>query len=503
VEFGRLQEAQAPELVEFSSRQVMGDYYSDANVRARIVEFLGGTSLAGASCHYLTTGDASDFQHRRPLPVGDLIELFDRNVDICRSLWDRLSLIADLDIEYVNFDHPAEAFLEPERIFDMQAPVERVVEKLLLKFGIVPLHCLSGRGHHFVWRVRQDSATFAWLARLGHVPSSLWEMSARPHAPNGEAVSPSLAAAFAGLGLVMEYLAHRVKELAAGRSGVPVELTAVEVGGGHRGREMISVDVSEYGDPLHSRVMRVPFTFYLKPQYQSWQIGEELLRKLPGIFCIPLHEMSWREGIVAMRDPLMTSELAARASVGIPEFSEAMGNLVAEYEASTLAAFHAWFYSVEHHPPEQWLETYDRTPMNILPACVRTPLLDPNDLLLRPSSIRLITRVMLALGWHPRHIAGLIRSRFERDYGWGSQWLDADPATRADFYTRLFAGLFATGRDDLVDFNCQSTKEQRICPAAECSANLELFRQSALARRRYDHLAHRPFNGLFLPEEHH
>jgi hypothetical protein len=46
-----------------------------------------------------------------------------------------VSLIVDLDIEYVNFDNPAEAFLELERVFDIQAPVERIVEELLLKFG--------------------------------------------------------------------------------------------------------------------------------------------------------------------------------------------------------------------------------------------------------------------------------------------------------------------------------------------------------------------------------
>ena len=484
------------------SQGMLKNYYTDPNVRARIVEFLGGSSVAGATCHYITTGDAADFQNRRPLPASDLISLFDSGVDICRSLWDRVSLIVDLDIEYVNFDYPAEAFTEPERTFDMQSPVERLVEELLLKFGIVPLHCLSGRGHHFVWRIRQDSATYQWLARLGRVPPSLWEISARPHPPNGEAVCSSLTAAFAGLGLVMEYLAHRVKELAASLTGIPVELTAVEVGPGRRGREMISIDISEYGDPLYSRALRVPFTSYLKPQYQSWLIGEDLLRKLPALFCIPLHEMSWRQGIVVMRDPQMTAELAARASVKIPEFSEAMGNLVAEYEESALAKFHTWFYSVEHHPPEQWLDTYDRTPMNILPACVRTILVNPNDLLLRPGEMRMVTRVMLALGWHPRHIAGLIRSKFERDYGWGSQWFDADPAMRADFYTRVFSGLFAVGRDDLVNFNCQSSKEEKICPVADCPANLELFRRSALARRRYDHLAHRPFNGLFLPEEH-
>jgi hypothetical protein len=283
-------------------------------------------------------------------------------------------------------------------------------------------------------------------------------------------------------------------------SGVPVELTAVEVGSGHRGREMISVDISEYGDPLHSRAFRVPFRRYLKPRYQSWLIGEGVLKKLPGLFCIPLHEMNWRQGIVVMRDPRMTAELAARASVRIPDLTEAMGNLVAEYEASPLAKFHAWFYSAEHDPPESWLKTYDRTPMNILPACVRTILLNPNDLLFRPSGMRMVTRVMLALGWHPRHIAGLIRSKFERDYGWGSQWEDADPATRADFYTRVFSGLFVTGRDNLVDFTCKSCQEGRTCLAADCLGNLEIFRQSALARRRHD--AHRPFNRLFLSEKH-
>ena len=47
---------------------------------------------------------------------------------------------------------------------------------------------------------------------------------------------------------------------------------------------------------------------------------------------------------------------------------------------------------------------------------------------------------MLALGWHPRHIAGLIASKYARPFGW-TQFQGGDPATRADFYTRVFAGL--------------------------------------------------------------
>lgn len=94
---------------------------------------------------------------------------------------------------------------------------------------------------------------FARLAGLGRGTGSLWEISARPHEPDGASVPYKLASAFAGLGLVMEYLAHRIKELAAPLCHIPVELTAVETDYGAQVREMISVDISEYGDPLHSR----------------------------------------------------------------------------------------------------------------------------------------------------------------------------------------------------------------------------------------------------------
>ena len=92
--------------------------------------------------------------------------------------------------------------------------------------------------------------------------------------------------------------------------------------------------------------------------------------------------------------------------------------------------------------------TYDRTPLETLPEGVRDALLFPNDLLLRPTTIRAVTETLVARGWHPRHVAGLIRSKFERDYGWGNQWKDYSPAMRADFYVRIFAGLKTSVADD-------------------------------------------------------
>ena len=476
-------------------------YYGDTNVRARILEFIGAATGGESSCEFLTGSDDSSSPPFRSYSPQSLNLLLDCGFEICRSLWDRTDLIADFDIEYVNFDNPAEAFVDPERVLAIQEPVQQTIQRLLEEYRIEALHVLSGRGHHFVWRIEQNSAVFGTLAEIGQGPPSLRATEQERHPPSGNTVPLELARAFAGLGLVMEFLAHRVKQIAAPLTKIPVELTAIEVGPSDHGREMISIDVSEYGDPLYSRMLRVPFSVYLKPWQQPWGFSVDVLARLKPLFVIPLQGIDWREGVFAMRDPRLAAELAAQVSTKIPDATNGTGKLVTDYWNSKLAQFHASFYSQEQHPAELWPETYDRLSLEILPACARIALETPNDLLLRPAYIRRLVRVMLALGWHPRHIAGLICSKYCRDFGW-TQFVNVDPATRADFYTRVFAGLFAAGTDDLVDFNCTSAQEQGTCTFSTCGFNLLQFKKSALERRAHDKLAHRPFNRLFLSSKH-
>lgn len=476
-------------------------YYRSAAVRARLREFLGGDSLGEATCRYLAKGEATALHLYEHHPVAELDLLLDEGVEIARSLWDANSLIADFDVEYVNFDRPEEAFLNPERAFALQVPVQKTIESLLASYGIAPLHFLSGRGHHFIWRIAQDSSAFLCLKKLGHGSPSLWKAIADQPAPDGEIAPTDLARAFAGLGQVMEFLAHRVKAIAARASEIPVELTAVEVGPSDRGREMVSLDISEYGDPLTVRLLRVPFSVYFKPWQQRGSIADEVLSEMGPLFVIPPGGRTLPEALSIMRSPGLTADLAATARTEIPDGSGAMEHLIADYEASSLRKFHDDFYALEHEPPERWPATYDRVPLEVWPACGRLILEQPNDLLLRPSCIQRVVRVLLALGWHPRHIAGLIRSKYERDFGW-TQFTGCNPATRADFYVRVFAGLFATGHDDMIDFNCTSAQEQGLCFFNNCNDNLLRFKEAALFRRDHDKLAHRPFNRLLLPTEH-
>lgn len=447
-----------------------------------MLEFLGGSSLENATSVYITGEDSSPDVWFTPRPLGDLWRCLDEGFDVGRSLWDRRSLVAHLDIEYVNFDFPAAPYIDPVRAFDLQRPVVDAVQEVLLAYGIAPLHVLTGRGHHFVWRIDRHSIAFESLAKFGRLPASLRARNAQPQPPNGETVEPKLGAAFAGLGQVLEYVAHRVLQRSATECEIPVMFTAVEAGGNGRGREVISIDLSEYGDPLHTRGMRIPFSAYLKPQQQRWKLGD-VVDQIPPLFLIPLHEMDERQGLLAMRDIGQVVEIAQQASVQIPDQSAGSESLVSAYTASRLADWHEFFYSQEHDPCERWAATYDCTPLESLPVCARVILEQPNELLLKPAAIQHIVRILLAVGWHPRHIAGLIRSKYERDYGWGDKWFLYDASARADFYTRLFAGLIATGLDDLVDLNCRSCQEKRYCPAHQCDNNLSGFKSLLLARR--------------------
>ncbi len=454
---------------------MLAEYYRNSHVRARLLEFLGGDSLADATSVFMTASGSGQPAWHEPKTVQNIVQFLGDGIEVGRSLWDRKSLIADIDVEYVNFDVPSESYLEPIRTFRVQQPVIQAIQETLVSFGIVPLHILSGRGHHFVWRIRRDSPAFAVLAWIGHVPDTLAGRYAQPQLPAGEIVAPELGAAYAGLGLVMEFIAHRILEISGGRCEIPVELTAVEAGPRSHGREVISIDLSEYGDPLHTRTLRMPFSAYLKPQ-----------PLLPYLFTIPLQEMNLFHGLLVMRDVGAVKELAHFSSVAIPDHSSGTEKMISAYRQSRLASFHRDFYTTKHDRPEIWPETYDRVPLQDLPPCVARILQEPNDLLLKPAGIQHVVRMLMARGWRPRHIAGLIRSKYERDFGWGNYWFLYDAANRADFYVRVFAGLFFAGRDDLIDFNCRSTQEKGYCGTAPCDRNLEGDRRRLLGWRRRD-----------------
>jgi hypothetical protein len=90
---------------------------------------------------------------------------------------------------------------------------------------------------------------------------------------------------------------------------------------------MISLDISEYGDPLYMRIVRAPFSRYLKPIQQRSSIGAETVDRLPWIFEIPsVGDLS--SNLATMRDINRVIALAGETSVKIPDRSAASADLI-------------------------------------------------------------------------------------------------------------------------------------------------------------------------------
>lgn len=472
----------------------VGSFYSDPAVRQRLAEFLGGERLSHATAVYITHSDGCAYVPSELHPPSDLEWFLERDLDIARSLADTRSLLVHLDIEYVNFDAPMEAYVDPWRTFELQEPVVRAIEVLLLGWGIKPLHLVTGQGHHFIWRVRRDSVIADRLSALAPDRAIVEGWERRLPEVFADVVGPDVQRAFSALSLVMEYLAHRVREESLPHAEVPVEITAVHVTPGPGGqREMVSIDISEYGDPLHTRMVRMPFTNYLKPWISGLARDFGVEGEIPRFRAIPLHEIDVRQAISLRQVERSVRELAQRACVRVPCQEEGTERLLDDYLESPLRRFHNRFYAARHDPAERWPETYARTPLETFPPCARHVILWPNDLLLKPSGMQLVARCLLAAGWHPRHIAGFIRSKFEDEaFDWGDRWREYDPATRADFYTRVFAGAVETGADSLGDLTCAATEAKGFCfrePDDRCSldpirATLEASRAEPLTHPR-------------------
>jgi hypothetical protein len=460
------------------------DYYQSPAVMARIIEFLGGETLNGATCSYVSPlTNKIGLELPAAYPPKSIKNCKEFVYGISRSVWDRRSLIADMDIEYVNFNFPAEPYLDPLRTFTLLEPVRKAALTTLQNFGIAPLQLITGRGFHFLWTVSQRSLAFEALVGLGCVSRNLESYYRARMYMDGAHVPSPLGRAYAGLGMVIEYLMHRILRDAVGDTKIPIRLTAVASAPAERGREIVSLDMSEYADPLNSRVVQVPFTPYCKSLVQSAIIHEGIRDYIPVMVPVPINGIGVERGIEIMRSLEKARDYAGSARTRIPAMSGPMMAIIGAYRRSSLAMFHRYFYGVEHEPVHRWPSTYDSLDPDTLPPCVGAILTHPNDLLATPAGMQQVVRTLFGLGWHPRHIAGLIRSKFERDYGWGSEWYAYNASLRADVYTRIFSGLIVTEEDTLQDFNCGATKEKGYCFNQTAGCDLQALHQAILERR--------------------
>ncbi len=248
-------------------------YYLQPQVRSRIAEYCGATGGDPATCtaEFLvgnghTTHGLGIPDRRHVAPPSRLYDLLGQGTDIFRSLWDRRSVLAVLDLDYANADFADEAFEHPQRCFAKLEPAYQIICSELREWGIESLCIMTGQGYHFVWRIADAGPIAGQLKSLSQLHPSLKAKYLHDHPFTARLVPLSKGQTHAGMGLLLEYLVHRIIRRSGDASVLPVVATDLVVGSRGNGREVASLDLSAHGDPLYMRYIRCAFSLYHKPR---------------------------------------------------------------------------------------------------------------------------------------------------------------------------------------------------------------------------------------------
>lgn len=461
-------------------REDVAAYYQNPHVGARLRDYCASDGEPGAV--YVAGFDPSKqpnpmWTDATTTPCADIASLAARGGDLARSLWDTTALIFLLELDYQNLDYPGEPFTHTTDVFFKLENAYAACRRVLWRFGIAPLATATGRGYHFVGRIPLDDLAVDGLAALAERPS--WYDGYTARRPTGVTSTMSVrqAMAAAGLGLVLEYVAHLILRDAERLSVVPVVLNGTTVGSGLVGRECVSIDISHAGDPLDVRHVRMGFSAYQWHRARPDIFGPDAASR-PPVVAMPRPQLSLEAFLLAGRTLSDAVDAAATAWNTLPDISRGVTRLIDEYVQSPLGTFHAAFNRECQVARD---ETGPDVPPD-LPPCIRRPLDQPNDLLLKPEYLQNLVRGLMARDWSAAQVARLVEREYTRDHQWSDRWARLDPRTRAEFDVRVFAGLIITGADRLVDFNCTSSQEKGVCPRVGCVHDLREDRDRLAAR---------------------
>lgn len=446
------------------------EYYRHPSIRERLAQYCGGRfgDLSTFTCEHLVgSGETLKWEgYSFPIMVvdnRDMARLLEKGLDLFRAVWDKKSTLAILDIEYFNLDSLAGLYTDQLGSFRKMEPIYSTIERVLEEYHIPHVNNTTTSGYHFVSRIPFTSPVHRELEEIGYLNPTLKEKYRTPVPSDIKRQRPvplKAGKAYSAIGRLMEFLCHRFIIESKKSSPLPVTISDIAPGANHHPREGISLDLTQYGDSLFMRTIRLSFSAHQKHKINPHRAGKEVSEATPVYMVVPRNRLSYRKVFEIRRDYKKAIEYAKEVSTVIPDASRGWGRVLEDYKDSKLYKFHQEF------DRKRYLKDYDkRIDWESLPPCLRHILQSPCPALLVPTNILHFCRAFLCLGWHPKHIAGLIHSYYQKDYGWMIDWEKYDSVTRADFWARVYCGMIQTGVDDLEDFTCRHHQRRGFCPS--------------------------------------
>ncbi len=401
-------------------------------VREKILDYFRGDRKGKISAGYilgLPVGVNGD--ERFSSPEEDLSWVWSGGYKIFRSLFDTENILCPFFLKY----SPSSKIYSEEDIFSFLEPAYKSVRDLFYKFGLEPLPLMIDQGYLFISRTSLNSRAVRDLEKIGNITDTLKGRYSVSMGKRHRSIPIYQGRAHEGLSRIMEYFAHRAIKDIRKRTSKPIYLYESFQKTSDRATEAFHIDLNIYSDPLYLKVIDTPFSFSLNSKNEkSYVLPRDSFTNLDQLLRI-------------RKDTALMEEYLKNIDTLIPDCNLGLRNLIRSYKASRLYQFHKSFDSIEHDAYWDWKNTYDKYSGDSIPGYVTNMIKNPNPALLNLANIQLLTKVLMRDNWHPKHVAGLIRSKYERNHGWGSLWYEYDASTRANFFVRLVAGLLVDGTD--------------------------------------------------------
>ena len=210
-----------------------------------------------------------------------------------------------------------------------------------------------------------------------------------------------------GAGRLLEDLAHRALHLLRGRTEVPVTLADVPP---PDGGAFICLDLTAYADPVFGRYARCAFS----ANQRSAMIHAAPER--PFVIVLPRDDQPVSEILGPREDPARAAELARDVDVAIPDVRTDGTPGSTTTSAAVVGRFHA---RVRPRAPGRArslaLHLRHHRPARVASRASPCPSATPTPRCSSPRTSAPWRSALWAMGWHPRSIAGLIRSKYERE----------------------------------------------------------------------------------------
>lgn len=338
---------------------------------------------------------------------------------------------------------------EQQAHFEKSVPVLRFVEDLLHSRGMPYLLDYTPSGGHILFQNILGQRPTEEAGKIGFVEDDL--ATACEYSDSGDIrrfrpTSMEAAQVFSGLGRLAEYMA--ILAMQAFQDHLEQGLPPLTISDSED--MCINFDNTWSEGPPYFRAIRSPFSLHMKNREKYGKRRQPPLVDVVGSLFDgrEVTEVRDLDRIVdCMWDLDKAAEHAESFSGFIPCSNDSLADFVGEYRDSDLYRFHLDFDSGQNLPRGRALELAKREG-NI--AHGTRSLLDfPNPSALQPKKlVGFVHDFLVHAGWHPKHIANILRDLYQNpDFNWVQDFFRHPAVEKANFWARTYSAvaLFNTG----------------------------------------------------------